>query len=128
MLLRRLFDRLYPKNQDPSKICMPSNDDDAQEPSPKKQKMLLGSSDRITIDVGGTKFVSAASTLSANSTYFASLLSGNWSDTNDGNEIFIDQDPVAFSKLLAYMRRGMIKVEEIDTSVLALAEFLGSKG
>jgi len=95
-----------------------------QEPPPAKKQKLLGASDRITLDVGGTKFVSAASTLSANSTYFASLLSSNWSD---GDEIFLDQDPVAFGKLLAYMRRGNIKVDDIDTDVLALAEFLGAE-
>lgn len=75
-----------------------SKDGNAQEPPAKKQKML-GASDRITLDVGGTKFVSAASTLTANSTYFASLLSGNWcDDANDCDEIFLDQNPVPFEK------------------------------
>ena len=41
------------------------------------------------------------------------------------DEIFIDQDPVPFKVLLAYMRRGNIKVDDIDTDVLSLAEFLG---
>lgn len=95
---------------------------------PPTKKRLIGASDRITLDVGGTKFVAAASTLTASSSYFASLLSENWNESNnDGpeTEIFLDQDPVPFGKLLSYMRRGMIKVEDIDTDVLALAEFLG---
>ena len=93
------------------------------EPSAKRRK--LGASDRITLDVGGTTFVTAASTLTTNSTYFASLLSESWRESNDGDELFLDQDPAPFKILLAYMRRGMIKVEDIDTDVLALAEFLG---
>lgn len=83
------------------------------------------STSRVTLDVGGVKFVTAASTLTANSAYFASLFSRNWSGSNVDGELFLDQDPVPFGTLLAYMRRGMIKVEDIDTDVLALAEFLG---
>ena len=84
-------------------------------------------SDRIVLDVGGTKFITAISTLTSNSSYFASLLSDNWIESNNGDEdeIFIDQDPVPFKVLLAYMRRGNIKVDDIDTDVLSLAEFLG---
>ena len=80
----------------------------------------------MTLDVGGTKFITAASTLTSNSAYFASLFSDNWNHHDDaGDEIFLDQDPVPFEILLAYMRRGMIKVKDVDTNVLALAEFLG---
>ena len=97
-----------------------------EEPPAKRQKRSLGASDRITVDVGGTKFITSVSTLTSNSAYFASLLSDNWIQSNNGDdEIFIDQDPVPFGILLAYMRRGNIKVRDIDTDVLALAEFLG---
>lgn len=82
-------------------------------------------SDRIVLDVGGTKFITAISTLTSNSTYFSSLLSGNWIESNNGDEIFIDQIPSAFTILLDYMRRGSIKVDDISTDVLLLAEFLG---
>lgn len=94
---------------------------------PAKRTKLIGASDGVAIDVGGTKFVAAASTLTSNSAYFASLLSGNWNEAHaDGHEIgFLDQDPVPFGKLLAFMRRGLIKVDEIDADVLALANFLG---
>jgi len=87
----------------------------------------LGTSDRVVLDVGGTKFITSVSTLTSNSSYFASLLSDNWTEqsNNGDDEIFIDQDPVPFKVLLAYMRRGNIKVDDIDTDVLSLAEFLG---
>ena len=85
-----------------------------------------GATDRIVIDVGGTKFPTSTQTLTSNSTYFASLLSGDWMDSTDCEDgIFLDRDPVAFGKLLDYMRQGMIKVEAIDINVLILAEFLG---
>jgi len=71
----------------------------------------------ITINVGGTKFTTSATTLINHSSYI------NWKD--DSDEIFVDQDPVPFAVLLAYMRRGNIKVDDIDTDVLTLAEFLG---
>ena len=86
----------------------------------------LGTPYRVVLDVGGTKFITSASTLTSNSAYFASLLSDNWIESNNGeDEIFIDQDQVPFSVLLDYMRRGNIKVDDIDTDVLSLAEFLG---
>mmetsp|Transcript_37669 Transcript_37669/g.90809 ORF Transcript_37669/g.90809 Transcript_37669/m.90809 type:complete len:403 (-) Transcript_37669:96-1304(-) len=98
---------------------------------------------RVVLDVGGTRFVCSASTLISNSTYFASLLSHNWRSVGDADEsngrrhgedneddeeaFFLDHDPVPFGILLAYMRRGMIKVEDVDADVLALAEFLGGE-
>jgi hypothetical protein len=77
----------------------------------------------ITINVGGTKFITSASTLTNNSAYFDSLLSGNWADSQQ--EIFLDRNPEAFAKLLDYMRDNIIKVKDIDANVLTLAEFLG---
>ena len=77
----------------------------------------------VTLNVGGTKFITSASTLTNNSAYFDSLLSGNWADSQQ--EIFLDRNPNAFAKLLDYMRDNTIKVEDIDTTVLSLAEFLG---
>lgn len=77
----------------------------------------------ITINVGGTTFTTSPTTLINHSSYFSALLSGVWND--DADEIFVDQDPEPFSILLSYMRRGNIKVDDIDTDVLTLAEFLG---
>jgi len=103
-----------------------NNIEGVQPPAAKRQRRSLGASDRVVLDVGGTKFITSASTLTSNSAYFASLLSDNWIESNNGDdEIFIDQDPVPFKVLLAYMRQGSIKVEDINTEVLLLAEFLG---
>ena len=96
-----------------------NNNIEGQPPPAKRQRRSLGASDRVVLDVGGTKFITSASTLTSNSAYFASLLSDNWIESNNGedNEIFIDQIPSAFSILLDYMRRGAIKVEDIDTDI-----------
>ena len=86
----------------------------------------MPSSTPISLNVGGTKFITSASTLISNSVYFESLLSGNWIESNDSSEeLFLDHDPTPFGILLSYMRKGMIKVADIDTDVMILAEFLG---
>jgi len=54
---------------------MSSNNDNIQgQPPAKRQRRSLGASDRVVLDVGGTKFITSASTLTSNSAYFASLL------------------------------------------------------
>lgn len=93
--------------------------------TPSKRR-VLGAANRVNLDVGGVKFTSAVTTLSSNSAYFASLFSDNWSsDGNCEDEFFLDQDPLAFGKLLEYMRQGMISVSDVTRNVLLLAEFLG---
>jgi len=44
---------------------------------------------------------------------------------NKEDDLFLDQDPNEFCKLLSFMRTGMIKIEDIDIYVLILAEYLG---
>ena len=95
-------------------------DGSQEEPSHKKQKRA---SDRITVDVGGTKFFTTRSTLTANSAYFESLLSDEWDETKE-SEVYLDQDPDAFAVILEFMRCGMIRIIKIDPIVLLLAEFL----
>ena len=76
-----------------------------EEPPPKRQKFSSNASGPITLNVGGTKFITSSSTLTSNSAYFESLLSDNWveSKNNGDDEIFIDQDPVPFKILLGYI-------------------------
>jgi len=72
--------------------------------------LLVNKRGATTVNVGGTRFQTAASTLMTNSTYFASLFSDNWLNSShakeDDDEIFLDQDPIVFAKLLSYMRKG----------------------
>ena len=87
---------------------------------------VIGPSDRIELNVGGDIFHSTVATLASNSAYFASQLSGNYKDTaGDGvTQVFLDQDPASFRKLLAFMREGMIDAAAVDRGVLLLAEYL----
>ena len=65
----------------------------------------------IILLVGGTRFHTRKSTLTEKSTYFASLLSGRWSDAqSDDGTLFVDADPKVFEHLLAYMRRGLLPI------------------
>ncbi|KAL7526214.1 hypothetical protein ACHAWF_001676 [Thalassiosira exigua] len=114
----------------------PSHDRDGADPGPaaprpsKRRRAPSARGGRVVLDVGGTEFVAAASTLASDSSYFSSLLSARWNDgdDNDGEEegpIFLDQDPAPFAVLLGYLRRGSLRVEDVDERVLHLAEFLG---
>ena len=48
-----------------------------------------------------------------------------WAESRDsGRELFLDHDHVPFATLLSYMRLGKIKIEDITTDVLLLAEYL----
>jgi hypothetical protein len=93
---------------------------DSESPRETKKKKMCG--DRVELDVGGQKFVSAVSTLSSESTYFRSKFSQHW---EEDEPCFVDQDPVHFAILLAYMRSGMIHVKDITEGVLAQAVFFG---
>ena len=86
-------------------------------------------SDRVALDVGGEKFVSSISTLSASSAYFAALFA-RWDDGADEHpEVFLDRDPDAFRVLLSCMRQKMALLPEGDAGLfrraLLDAEFLG---
>lgn len=93
--------------------------------TPREAKKQLKDGDRVELDVGGTKFVSAVSTLSYESSYFCSKFSHHWDDDDEERYCFIDQDPIPFAILLDYMRSGLIRVKDITESVLAQAVFFG---
>ena len=82
---------------------------------------------RVTLDVGGTRFVSSYSTLAGSSSYFEALLA-RW-DENADESIFIDADADAVKVLLSYMRLGSLTLpkhdEELCARVLLTAEYLG---
>lgn len=61
----------------------------------------------ITIQVGEREFKAAATTLTDGSTYFASMLSGKWSETTTNSTSFVDGDPELFTHILSFLRRGI---------------------
>ena len=84
--------------------------------------------DRIVVDVGGTRFTTSASTLTSASEYFERLLSPRWC-AEPPEEIFLDRDPEPFKILLTYMRTGLLELPKDNQSlarrVMVEAEFLG---
>ena len=87
--------------------------------------------DRIVVDVGGTRFTTSASTLSSASEYFERLLSPRWC-AEPPEELFLDRDPEPFKILLTYMRTGLLELSKDNLSlarrVMIEAEFLGMVG
>lgn len=61
--------------------------------------------DKVTLDVGGRKFVTLATTLSE-SQFLGSLVSGRWQhNRQEDGSYFIDADPDLFKEILNYLRR-----------------------
>ena len=87
--------------------------------------------DRIVVDVGGTRFTTSASTLTSASEYFERLLSPRWC-AEPPDELFLDRDPEPFKILLTYMRTGLLELskdnESLARRVMIEAEFLGMDG
>jgi hypothetical protein len=96
-----------------------------QQPDEKRR------TDRIVVDVGGTRFTTSASTLTSASEYFERLLSPRWC-AEPPEELFLDRDPEPFKILLTYMRTGLLELSKDDESlarrVMIEAEFLGMVG
>lgn len=63
-------------------------------------------SSKVTLDVGGRKFVTLASTLEESS-FLRSMVSGRWDhDRQPDGSYFIDASPDLFEHVLEYLRRG----------------------
>jgi hypothetical protein len=81
---------------------------------------------RVVLDVGGTAFVSSATSLERSSSYFRSLLA-RWDEEVD-EPLFIDADADAFAILLSYMRVGTLTLPKHDDGLcvrtLLQAEYL----
>lgn len=90
-------------------------------------------SDRVVLDVGGKRFITSETTLTASSMYFRAKFSDEWRNNQDESlsasddcaVCFLDQDPEPFSILLSYMRNGFVNVSDVCEKVLTQAEFLG---
>ena len=92
----------------------------------KRPRTSETSRDRVILDVGGTRFATSVSTLTANSTYFESLFS-RWDEADE--EVFLDRDPDVFRVLLSCMRQKKALLPESDKDLFKRAvldaEFLG---
>jgi len=71
---------------------------------------------KIVLDVGGTRFATAKSTLlKFENTYFTGLLSSsNWKPGEDGS-YFIDRNPKYFSIILDYLRFGDLNMDGLTS-------------
>ena len=63
-------------------------------------------SDRVSLNVGGTRIETTRVTLSA-STYFARMLDGDWVEGVE-EEVFVDRDPALFTHILEWLRSGQL--------------------
>lgn len=85
-------------------------------------------SDCVTIDVGGTRFKTTVSTLTASSAYFSAIFSVQWEEEGR-DEYFLDRDAQPFGILLSFMRSGQLKLpkdnDELTEAILLEAEYLG---
>src|SRR4051812_26960470 len=76
--------------------------DTAQESAPS-----LIANGRIDLQVGERRFTTTKDTLTTESGFFSSLLSGRWDNTLEDGSHFIDADPALFQHILRYLRRGV---------------------
>ena len=65
---------------------------------------------KITLQIGEQRFVTTAATLTQESGFFSSLLSGRWDNTQEDGSYFIDADAELFKHILRYLRRGVLPI------------------
>jgi hypothetical protein len=80
-------------------------------PGEESPNLPLRAADRqITLQVGERRFTTTRETLVAESSFFASLLSGRWDNAQEDGSYFIDADPDLFKHVLHYLRRGILPI------------------
>ena len=85
---------------------------------------------QIRLNIGGHIFHAAASTLES-STYFARLLSAEFSDLSEDGDVFIDRDGRYFDLILTYLRSGRVEQPTPPLTLegaIAEAEFFAMDG
>ncbi|KAK4980969.1 hypothetical protein LTR28_010467 [Elasticomyces elasticus] len=75
-----------------------------------RSSLPLAAARQIILQVGQQRFVTTCETLAAESSFFASLLSGRWDNALVDDSYFIDVDPSLFEHILRYLRRGVLPV------------------
>ena len=74
---------------------------------PLAKRPSLAADAPIHLQVGAHRFTTTKETLTEESAFFASLLSGRWENTLEDGSYFIDADPALFEHVLRYLRRGV---------------------
>jgi len=71
--------------------------------------VLLGSNNRVSINVGGNRFQTTLNTLAADqSSMLSAMFSGRFKlEQDDNGSIFIDRDPTHFRHILNFLRDGI---------------------
>lgn len=69
----------------------------------------------ITLQIGERRFVTLPGTLTQESGFFATLLSGRWGSAQADGSYFVDADPRIFEHILRYLRRGVLPIFYDDT-------------
>jgi hypothetical protein len=97
--------------------------------TPAKLADGVSSSDRVSLDVGGTRFTTTIATLTRDKdSFFAAMFSGKFELTRDssgGVTAFIDRDGSHFKHILNYLRDGLAVVAKLklsDTERMELAQ------
>ncbi|KAG5986483.1 hypothetical protein E4U54_005398 [Claviceps lovelessii] len=65
---------------------------------------------RVKLLVGERVFHTTKQTLTSESTYFSSLLSGRWAKPGEDGAYFIDADPSLFEHILRYLRHSICPI------------------
>lgn len=64
----------------------------------------------ITLQVGERRFITTIDTLTQESVFFSSLLSGRWDNAQADGSYFIDADGHLFAYILRYLRRNILPI------------------
>src|SRR4051812_48134438 len=85
-----------------------SDQQDTYEPiRPLAKRLELAPNAPVRLKVGGRRFVTTRETLTEESAFFASLLSGRWDNALPDGSYFINADPALFEHILRYLRRSV---------------------
>lgn len=80
----------------------------------------LAANVQVLLQVGERRFTTTNETLTNESTFFASLLSGRWSNALPDGSHFIDADPMLFEHILRYLRRGVLPSSMIRLEAMTI--------
>ncbi len=82
-------------------------------PEPETETVPAEISTIVTLQVGERRFTTTGATLTSESGFFSSMLSGHWHNNNDkqpDGSYFVDADPELFAHILRYLRHGMLPI------------------